>query len=105
MVTGAPSLRTGLVGGGKLSSCQNTSPHRSSSRSPVTVCAVFQVNPRDRPSATTVLQHPLLEKHISRHVGPQVITGSIQVKGSAHVLLLVSTSGLLSSCHGGLQVT
>uniref|UniRef100_A0A8D3AED7 non-specific serine/threonine protein kinase n=1 Tax=Scophthalmus maximus TaxID=52904 RepID=A0A8D3AED7_SCOMX len=32
-----------------------------------------QVNPRDRPSVSSVLRRPFLEKHISRHLDPQVM--------------------------------
>lgn len=34
---------------------------------------VFQVNPRDRPSVSSVLRRHFLEKHISKHLDPQVI--------------------------------
>lgn len=33
---------------------------------------VYQVNPRDRPSVSSVLRRPFLEKHISKHLDPQV---------------------------------
>lgn len=77
MVTGAPSLRSQI---GRRREAVVLSEHVSA-QIIITFSGdrLFQVNPRDRPSATTVLQHPLLEKHISRHVGSQVITGRIQV--------------------------
>ncbi|KAM9346926.1 serine/threonine-protein kinase Nek5 [Symphorus nematophorus] len=34
---------------------------------------LFKVNPRDRPSVNSVLKRPLLEKHISGHLDPQVM--------------------------------
>ncbi|MEQ2166064.1 hypothetical protein GOODEAATRI_023880 [Goodea atripinnis] len=42
-----------------------------------------QVNPRDRPSVSSVLQQPFLEKHISKHLNTQVgkkeTTGKMQI--------------------------
>ncbi|XP_040004454.1 serine/threonine-protein kinase Nek5-like isoform X2 [Xiphias gladius] len=37
------------------------------------VTQLFKVNPRDRPSVSSVLRCPFLEKHISKHLDPQVI--------------------------------
>ncbi|XP_074513716.1 serine/threonine-protein kinase Nek5 isoform X1 [Sebastes fasciatus] len=37
------------------------------------VTQLFKVNPRDRPSVTSVLRRPFLEKHISKHLDPQVM--------------------------------
>lgn len=37
---------------------------------PITVC--FQVEPQQRPSVTSVLQYPLLEQHLRRHMDHQV---------------------------------
>ncbi|XP_035460181.2 serine/threonine-protein kinase Nek5-like isoform X1 [Scophthalmus maximus] len=37
------------------------------------VTQLFKVNPRDRPSVSSVLRRPFLEKHISRHLDPQVM--------------------------------
>ncbi|KAM8855696.1 serine/threonine-protein kinase Nek5 isoform 2-T4 [Spinachia spinachia] len=37
------------------------------------VTQLFKVNPRDRPSVTSVLKRPFLEKHISKHLDPQVL--------------------------------
>uniref|UniRef100_A0A3P9CYU0 non-specific serine/threonine protein kinase n=1 Tax=Maylandia zebra TaxID=106582 RepID=A0A3P9CYU0_9CICH len=35
------------------------------------VTQLFKVNPRDRPSVTSVLRRPILEKHISKHLDTQ----------------------------------
>nr|XP_033469647.1 serine/threonine-protein kinase Nek5-like isoform X1 [Epinephelus lanceolatus] len=37
------------------------------------VTQLFKVNPRDRPSVSSVLRRPFLEKHISKHLDPQVM--------------------------------
>ncbi|XP_038870202.1 serine/threonine-protein kinase Nek5-like [Salvelinus namaycush] len=37
------------------------------------VTQLFKVSPRDRPSVNSVLKRPFLEKHISKHLDPQVI--------------------------------
>ncbi|XP_041806195.1 serine/threonine-protein kinase Nek5 isoform X2 [Chelmon rostratus] len=37
------------------------------------VTQLFKVNPRDRPSVSSVLRRPVLQKHISRHLDPQVM--------------------------------
>ncbi|XP_029283277.1 serine/threonine-protein kinase Nek5, partial [Cottoperca gobio] len=37
------------------------------------VIQLFKVNPLDRPSVSSVLRRPFLEKHISKHLDPQVI--------------------------------
>ncbi|XP_053295748.1 serine/threonine-protein kinase Nek5 isoform X1 [Pleuronectes platessa] len=37
------------------------------------VTQLFKVNPRDRPSVSSVLARPFLEKHISKHLDPQVM--------------------------------
>ncbi|XP_040912645.1 serine/threonine-protein kinase Nek5-like isoform X2 [Toxotes jaculatrix] len=37
------------------------------------VAHLFKVNPRDRPSVSSVLRCPFLEKHISKHLDPQVM--------------------------------
>ncbi|XP_059198844.1 serine/threonine-protein kinase Nek5-like isoform X2 [Centropristis striata] len=34
---------------------------------------LFKVNPRDRPSISSVLRRPFLEKHISKHLDPQMM--------------------------------
>uniref|UniRef100_A0A3Q2NPW9 non-specific serine/threonine protein kinase n=1 Tax=Fundulus heteroclitus TaxID=8078 RepID=A0A3Q2NPW9_FUNHE len=33
---------------------------------------LFKVNPRDRPSVSSVLRRPFLEKHVRKHLNPQV---------------------------------
>ncbi|XP_028447312.1 enhancer of polycomb homolog 2 [Perca flavescens] len=47
-------------------------------------CQYFSVNPRDRPSVSSVLRRPFLEKHISKHLDPQrqstLVNISIQYK-------------------------
>ncbi|XP_063355586.1 serine/threonine-protein kinase Nek5-like isoform X2 [Pelmatolapia mariae] len=37
------------------------------------ITQLFKVNPRDRPSVTSVLRRPILEKHISKHLDTQVM--------------------------------
>ncbi|CAJ1078559.1 serine/threonine-protein kinase Nek5 isoform X1 [Xyrichtys novacula] len=37
------------------------------------VTQLFKVNPRDRPSVSSVLRCPFLEKHISKHLDPQLM--------------------------------
>ncbi|XP_035994803.1 serine/threonine-protein kinase Nek5 isoform X1 [Fundulus heteroclitus] len=34
---------------------------------------LFKVNPRDRPSVSSVLRRPFLEKHVSKHLNPQMM--------------------------------
>uniref|UniRef100_A0A3B4UFP3 non-specific serine/threonine protein kinase n=2 Tax=Seriola dumerili TaxID=41447 RepID=A0A3B4UFP3_SERDU len=51
----------------------NPVPSRYSYDLRLLVTQLFKVNPRDRPSVSSVLRRPLLEKHISKHLDPQVM--------------------------------
>ncbi|KAK2840383.1 hypothetical protein Q5P01_014123 [Channa striata] len=51
----------------------NPVPQRYSYDLRLLVTQLFKVNPRDRPSVTSVLRRPFLEKHISKHLDPQVM--------------------------------
>ncbi|TKS66742.1 Serine/threonine-protein kinase [Collichthys lucidus] len=51
----------------------NPVPSRYSYELRLLLTQLFKVNPRDRPSVSSVLKHPLLEKHISKHLDPQVM--------------------------------
>ncbi|KAE8277276.1 Serine/threonine-protein kinase Nek5 [Larimichthys crocea] len=50
----------------------NPVPSRYSYELRLLLTQLFKVNPRDRPSVSSVLKRPLLEKHISKHLDPQV---------------------------------
>ncbi|TMS01154.1 Serine/threonine-protein kinase Nek5 [Larimichthys crocea] len=49
----------------------NPVPSRYSYELRLLLTQLFKVNPRDRPSVSSVLKRPLLEKHISKHLDPQ----------------------------------
>ncbi|XP_068428475.1 serine/threonine-protein kinase Nek5-like isoform X2 [Clinocottus analis] len=51
----------------------NPVPSRYSYDLRLLVTQLFKVNPRDRPSVSSVLRRPFLEKHISKHLDPQVM--------------------------------
>ncbi|XP_051258817.1 serine/threonine-protein kinase Nek5-like isoform X2 [Dicentrarchus labrax] len=51
----------------------NPVPSRYSYDLRLLVTQLFKVSPRDRPSVSSVLRRPYLEKHISRHLEPQVM--------------------------------
>ncbi|XP_034429189.1 serine/threonine-protein kinase Nek5 isoform X2 [Hippoglossus hippoglossus] len=51
----------------------NPVPSRYSYDLRLLVTQLFKVNPRDRPSVSSVLGRPFLEKHISKHLDPQVM--------------------------------
>ncbi|XP_042350746.1 serine/threonine-protein kinase Nek5-like [Plectropomus leopardus] len=51
----------------------NPIPSRYSHDLRLLLTQLFKVNPRDRPSVTSVLRRPFLEKHISKHLEPQVM--------------------------------
>uniref|UniRef100_UPI0037E7B9C2 serine/threonine-protein kinase Nek5-like n=1 Tax=Semicossyphus pulcher TaxID=241346 RepID=UPI0037E7B9C2 len=51
----------------------NPVPSRYSYELRLLVTQLFKVNPRDRPSVSSVLCRPFLEKHISKHLDPQVL--------------------------------
>ncbi|XP_047457233.1 serine/threonine-protein kinase Nek5-like [Mugil cephalus] len=51
----------------------NPVPTRYSYELRLLVTQLFKVNPRDRPSVSSVLRRPLLEKHISKHLDPQLM--------------------------------
>ncbi|XP_071328763.1 serine/threonine-protein kinase Nek5-like isoform X2 [Trachinotus anak] len=51
----------------------NPVPSRYSYNLRLLVAQLFKVNPRDRPSVTSVLRRAFLEKHISKHLDPQVM--------------------------------
>ncbi|XP_027146988.1 serine/threonine-protein kinase Nek5 [Larimichthys crocea] len=51
----------------------NPVPSRYSYELRLLLTQLFKVNPRDRPSVSSVLKRPLLEKHISKHLDPQVM--------------------------------
>uniref|UniRef100_A0AAQ6ABZ0 non-specific serine/threonine protein kinase n=1 Tax=Amphiprion ocellaris TaxID=80972 RepID=A0AAQ6ABZ0_AMPOC len=50
------------------------------------VTQLFKVNPRDRPSVTSVLRRPFMEKHISKHLDSQVknLIGSLICPSNSH---------------------
>ncbi|KAG7219712.1 hypothetical protein INR49_018875 [Caranx melampygus] len=67
------------------------------------VTQLFKVNPRDRPSITSVLRRPFLEKNISKHLDPQGGNGTTVVSSSSHrkwsvVLLNAETQMCVSKC-------
>uniref|UniRef100_A0A3P8TW84 non-specific serine/threonine protein kinase n=1 Tax=Amphiprion percula TaxID=161767 RepID=A0A3P8TW84_AMPPE len=51
------------------------------------VTQLFKVNPRDRPSVTSVLRRPFMEKHISKHLDSQVknLIGSLICPSNSHL--------------------
>ncbi|XP_022062151.2 serine/threonine-protein kinase Nek5 isoform X1 [Acanthochromis polyacanthus] len=51
----------------------NPVPSRYSYDLRLLVTQLFKVNPRDRPSVTSVLRRPFMEKHISKHLDSQVM--------------------------------
>ncbi|XP_040057970.2 serine/threonine-protein kinase Nek5 isoform X1 [Gasterosteus aculeatus] len=51
----------------------NPAPSHYSHDLRLLVTQLFKVNPRDRPSVTSVLKRPFLKKHISKHLDPQVL--------------------------------
>uniref|UniRef100_A0A3Q3JH73 non-specific serine/threonine protein kinase n=1 Tax=Monopterus albus TaxID=43700 RepID=A0A3Q3JH73_MONAL len=51
----------------------NPVPSRYSYDLRLLITQLFKVNPRDRPSVNSVLRCPFLEKHISKHLDPQVM--------------------------------
>ncbi|XP_035860346.1 serine/threonine-protein kinase Nek5-like [Sander lucioperca] len=48
-------------------------PRRYSPDLRLLITQLFKVNPRDRPSVSSVLRRPFLEKHISKHLDPQMM--------------------------------
>ncbi|KAL6100548.1 nek5 [Pungitius sinensis] len=51
----------------------NPAPSHYSHDLRLLVTQLFKVNPRDRPSVSSLLKRPFLEKHISKHLDPQVL--------------------------------
>ncbi|KAA8579179.1 hypothetical protein FQN60_018752, partial [Etheostoma spectabile] len=51
----------------------NPAPSRYSYDLRLLITQLFKVNPRDRPSVSSVLRRPFLEKHISKHLDPQMM--------------------------------
>ncbi|XP_027879000.1 serine/threonine-protein kinase Nek5 isoform X1 [Xiphophorus couchianus] len=52
-------------------------PSRYSHDLRLLVAQLFKVNPRDRPSVSSVLRRPFLEKHVSKHVNAQTMQGEL----------------------------
>uniref|UniRef100_A0AAY5L7W1 non-specific serine/threonine protein kinase n=1 Tax=Esox lucius TaxID=8010 RepID=A0AAY5L7W1_ESOLU len=55
------------------------------------VTQLFKVSPRDRPSVTSVLKRPFLEKRISRHMDPQVTREPRKALGALPFPMLFSS--------------
>ncbi|XP_014858173.1 PREDICTED: serine/threonine-protein kinase Nek5 isoform X2 [Poecilia mexicana] len=53
-------------------------PSRYSHDLRLLVTQLFKVNPRDRPSVSSVLRRPFLEKHVSKHISKHVSAQTVQ---------------------------
>ncbi|KAK3569139.1 hypothetical protein QTP86_025455 [Hemibagrus guttatus] len=60
---------------------------------------LFKVSPRDRPSVNSLLKRPLLHKHISKHLDPQVVLQFTEEEFSHRVLHRVKPAALHENKH------
>ncbi|XP_034741989.1 serine/threonine-protein kinase Nek5 [Etheostoma cragini] len=70
----------------------NPAPSRYSYDLRLLVTQLFKVNPRDRPSVSSILRRPFLEKHISKHLDPQMMQEEF-----SHTVLHQSRAAVASS--------